>query len=165
MCVRRWLWHQSHLQSHLQSHCVLLTGAVLSVSYTESACQWPAGQAKVHTVLHLGSRARRTSLKRHTTLPCFLTHGLCIAHVWSCMQVAYRYVLSQVLQVVLAQDPGRSEGSLRHTHAHTHTHTHAHLFCPTLICEPDTGAPLSVCSVRPMETHASARASAHNFFL
>ncbi len=25
--------------------------------------------------------------------------------------------------------------------------------CPDLICEPDTGAPLSVCSVRPLETH------------
>ncbi len=25
--------------------------------------------------------------------------------------------------------------------------------CPDLICEPDTGAPLSVCSVRPIETH------------
>ncbi len=26
------------------------------------------------------------------------------------------------------------------------------LLCPDLICEPDTGAPLSVCSVRPIKT-------------
>ncbi len=37
------------------------------------------------------------------------------------------------------------------THAHTHTHTQ----CPDLICEPDTGAPMSVCSVRPIETYTS----------
>ncbi len=43
-----------------------------------------------------------------------------------------------------------------HTHAYTHTHTHTlTLFCPDLISdEPDTGTPLSVCSVRPIETHS-----------
>ncbi len=43
------------------------------------------------------------------------------------------------------------------TCAHTHTHTHTHL-CPCLALSwplsPTRAKPLSVCSVRPIETHA-----------
>ncbi len=119
--------------------------------HTHTQTQTHNSSVSTTHAMHKGIREHRADAHaRGVQCPGIQRHrprGVCVC-VSVCVCVQDILLESADKTVELYEGSGASWTLSRYNLTHTHTHTHTHL-----ICEPDTGAPLSVCSVRPLGTH------------